>query len=55
MESSNFIETTVAGFQQFEIEAMLIYFYDNNDVIRKEFVSQGRTVTDEYYLNVIER
>ena len=38
-----------------KIKSMLICFFDSQDVVHKEFVSQGQTVNRQHYREILER
>jgi len=42
-------------FQRSHIKNILIYFFDSQGIVHKEFVPEGKTVNAEFYKGVIDR
>jgi hypothetical protein len=42
-------------FQRSRIKTMLIFFFDSQGVVHKEFVPEGKTVNAEFYKGVMDR
>lgn len=50
MEVERRAKTINMCFQKSRIKTMLITFYDSNNMVCKEFVSEGQTFNEDYYL-----
>jgi hypothetical protein len=42
-------------FQRSRIKTMLIFFFDSQAVVHKEFIPEGKTVNSEFYKGVMDR
>ena len=48
-------KTKTLRFQKSRVKTMLIFFFDAEGVIRREFVPEGQKVNAEFYVDVLDR